>query len=217
MALSFKSREINRIYIIDDDDFVRSTLVDTVTDSNFQAVAQDHKVERVDQYLVDCFNQHDAVISDYQLQKKNYFPTNGAEVVSKCFDKGIPSILVTKYEPHIAEIRRFRQNIPVIINPEALEPETLTVGLQLCIDEMLGNFLPSRKLWRALVRVDGVDDNHVYIIIPSWDMNKAISLNKNDLPKEIVETAIADKRMHVRVNLGASSADDLYFVNWEQN
>jgi hypothetical protein len=214
MAL-IKNREINRIFIIDDDEEFRSTLEDTVQESNFKAFPQNERVENFDKYLMDFVHQDDAIVSDHQLKKKNYFPVNGAEVVYKCYERGIPSVLVTRYETHIGEIRKFRKNIPVILNPEDFEPATLVKSLEICIEEFNGEIKPQRKLWRTLVRIDSIDKNHIYIVIPGWDRNEIISLNIEDLPTDVKANIQPDLRLHAKANIGTESPNDLFFIDWE--
>lgn len=208
---------INRICIVDDDAEGRAAMELTIEDSEFDAVPQNEKIQTLDSYFLNVVKPHDAVVSDHHLRKKNYFPVNGAEVVSVCYTKQIPSILVTKYEDGfiVDEIRRFRHRIPVILNPEEFQPDSLIQSLELCINEFKGEFTPSRKAWRTLIRIDYVDDTHFYIIIPSWNPNEGISIAKSDLPYEVRNILKDDLRIHAEVNIEASSKNDLFFINWE--
>lgn len=217
MTNKIKDWTINRICIIDDDEESRSAMELTIEDSQFTPIPQNDKVQNIDAYFLNIVKPHDAVVSDHHLKKKNYFPINGAEVVHMCYTKQIPSILVTKYDEGavIDEIRRFRPQIPVILNPEEFEPDSLMKSLEICINEFRGEFLPSRKAWRSLIRVDSVDENHFYITIPSWNRNGGISLPKSDVPQEIRNVLKDDLWLHADVNIDASSKNDLFFINWE--
>jgi hypothetical protein len=215
MGALIKNRQIDRICIIDDNEEFRLGLEDTVQESDFIPVSQNERVDNLEMFLNDIVQINDAVVSDHQLKKKNYFPVNGAEVVYRCYERGIPSVLVTRYEPHIGEIRKFRKNIPVILNPEEFEPDTLYKSLEVCIDEFNGEIKPARKIWRSLVRIDSLDKNHIYVIIPSWDTNEIISLNIEDLPEKMRSVIEPDLRLHAKVNIGCESANDLFFLDWE--
>lgn len=215
MAKTIAEKTIERIIIIDDNEEFRSGLEDTVQESQFMAFSQDDKVEDIDVFLQNNIQKDDAIITDHQLKIKNYFPVNGAELVSRCYTINTPAVLVTRYETHIDQIRKFRRNIPVIINPENFEPDTLIKGLEICIKELNGDFKPDRKGWRTLVRIDSLDDNHLYLIIPSWNCNDVISINRSDLPENINRIIHPDMRLHAQINIGSENSNDLYFSNWE--
>jgi len=215
MGKTIATKIIDRIHIIDDNEEFRVGLEDTVQESDFIAIPQNEKVENFNLFLKEKICANDAVISDHQLKIKNYFPINGAEVVSRCYESKIPAVLVTRYETHIDQIRKFRKNIPVIINPENFEPDTLIRGLEVCIKEFNGIINPDRKGWRTLVRIDSFDENHIYLIIPSWNCNDVISINKSDIPDEIAKNIQEEKRLHARINIGSELSNDLFFSDWE--
>jgi len=208
-------KQIDRICIIDDDEDTRNSLEERVQDSGFEPFMQDKKVKDVEAFLNQYLTPRDAIISDHQLRIKNYFPMNGAEVVSKCYEKHIPSILVTRYEANISEIRRFRKFIPVILNPSDFETAALIDGLMTCVNEFKGNFQPDRRMHRNQVRVDAKDDSHIYINIPGWDTNEIISIAKEEVPPEIWEVSESDRILHVKVNVGCESINELFFDQWE--
>lgn len=215
MGVKINNWQIDRVCIIDDNEEFRSALEDTVQESDFIPIPQNEKIDSLERFLMDVVQPHDAVVTDHQLKKRNYFPVNGAQVAYACYDRRIPSVLVTRYEPHIGEIRKYRKNIPVILNPEEFEPETLLKSLEICINEFEGKIKLERRVWRSLIRIDSFDKDHIYVIIPSWDPNEVISLNTEDLPVEIKNVIEPDKRLHAKVNIGCESANDLFFTEWE--
>jgi hypothetical protein len=217
MSIEIENRKIESVCIIDDDDDSRSTMELTIEDSHLIPLSQNEKVNNLEEYLLKYVQQNVAIVSDHHLKKKNYFPVNGAEVIYNCYEKKIPSVLVTRYEPHIGEIRKFRKNIPVILNPEEFNPDTLIKSLSICIKEFRGEISDERKPWRTLIRIDDVDSSHIYIVIPAWNPNEIISLNTEDLPRDIQEIISTDLRLHAKVNIDAESGNDLFFLDWELN
>lgn len=216
MGVKIVDRDIDRLCIIDDDENSRSGLVEMLYDTRFQSFAQKERVEDVDSYIKDFLKPSDAIISDHQLKQKNYFPINGAEIVSMCYSLNKPGILVTRYDKtQIMEIRRFRDRIPVILNPSEFEADTIYQSLEICIRELNGEIRADRKLWRTLVRVDSFDEHHIYIIIPGWDTTEVISVARKELPQEVEAVIDVDKRLHVGANIGCENPNDLYFSNWE--
>jgi hypothetical protein len=215
MGMIIADKKVDRLCIIEDDERTRLSYVEHFFDSDFESFPQG-KVENVELFIRYTLNSSDAVISDHQLKKKNYFPINGAEVVSMCYEKHIPSVLVTKYDQaQLHEIRRFRRNIPVILNPSLFDEDVILRSLEVCIKEFKGELKADRKLWRTLVRIDAIEGNFIYIIIPGWDTTEAISIGMDELPGHIRPIVAVDKRMHVQINLGCESVKDLYFGEWE--
>ena len=217
MGIQISDRQIDSVCIIDDDPEGRAAMELTIEDSELTAIPQNEKIQDLDTYFADIVNKHDAVVSDHHLRKKNYFPVNGAEVIARCYNNKIPSILVTKWEDGVVmdEIRKFRQHIPIILSPEEFEPDSFIRSLEICVDEFHGKFVPSRKVWRSLIRVDSVDENHFYITIPSWNPNSGLSLSKSDVPEKIRKVLKDDLWLHADVNIDARSKNDLFFINWE--
>lgn len=214
MVHTIANRKISRIHIIDDNEVFRGTLEDTIVDSDFEPLQQ-NGAHNIEEFLRENVGHNDAIVTDHHLMKGSYFPVNGAEITFMCYDKKIPSLLVTKYETYISDIRRFRHKIPVILNPEDFEPDTLIQGLEICINEFNGKVRADRKGWRTLLRIDSTDEAHIYVLIPAWNPNEIVMLNKADLPSEIVKIAVTDHRLHAVVNVGAELSKDLYFTQWE--
>lgn len=220
MSIKIEGFDINNVCIVDDDDLARESLEFTVEDAKMTALPQDESVEDIEAFLTFCKLHADAVVSDHHLMKKrNYFPVNGAEFVSKCYDRNIPSVLVTRYElPEIHDIRMYRHKIPIVLAPEEFGPESFLKSLETIINEFKGVYVSERKPWRTLVRVDDVDiegKGNFYVFVPAWNPNKAISLNKKGLPEQLQKLITPDFRFHAKVNLGANSLNDLFFKDWE--
>jgi hypothetical protein len=215
MSIKIADKQIERVSIIDDDDDSRSSMEFTIQDLKLTAVPQNDKVGNIDAFFIQL-PAIDAVVSDHHLKKKNYFPINGAEVIYKCYEKRIPAVLVTRYEQHNYDIRKFRQRIPVILTPDEFDPDSLIKSFEVCINEFNGKFLNGRKAWRTLIRIDDMDETNFYIIIPAWNQNETVSLSRSLLPEHINRIIQADYRLHAEVNIDAEYSSDLYFVSWEE-
>jgi len=83
---------------------------------------------------------------------------------------------------------------------------------------------PETRLWRALVCVVTNKAERVVFRIPAFGHRRKdrVNLAKADLPPEIVaviEAGPTEKNpgpyLHARVNIGAASAEDLRFEDWE--
>jgi uncharacterized protein YkuJ len=216
MSIFIGSRNIDKVCVIDDDEDFRSELEETITDANLSAVPQELPIQDAKSFLDLILDRCQAVVSDHNLmQRGRYFPVNGAEFVSMCYSRRLPALLITRIEQPNSEIRRYRRNIPVVVNPEEFDPEVLIHSLDICLQEFDLKFAASRKPWRTLIRVDEVDGNNINVIIPGWDQNEKIAINMADLPFDIQKDLYPDKRMHAKVNIGAECRDELYFFDWE--
>lgn len=216
MAITLIDRKINKIHIIDDDSEGRDGYQLAIEEMSVEPIVQNERVENIEKYLL-SLNSEDAVVSDHHLKKaSSYFPINGAEFVSKCYERRIPSLLVTKYEQaSYHEIRPFKHRIPVVLKPEEFNPDSLVASYIISINEFKGNIIPSRKTWRTLVRLDDVDEKSVMAILPSWNRNFIIDLRRTELPPEIEKAAKVDSRFYAFVNIDAEDPCELFFHSWE--
>ncbi len=117
-------------------------------------------------------------------------------------------------ESVIDEIRKYRQKIPIILSPEDFDPDSLLRGLEICVNEFKGKLIPERKLWRTLVKIEDINETHVYLLIPAWNPNKIILVNRNIITLHISDRLSSDMRLFAKVNIGASPASELYFSDW---
>ena len=222
MSVTLLDRKINKIHVIDDDTDSRESYGLTVEEMEVETVLQNDRVDNIDTFLLTIGNQ-DAVVSDHHLKKSSsYFPVNGANFIYRCYEKHVPSVLVTKYEmASYHEIRPFKRNIPVVLTPEQFNPDTLIKALELCVSEFKGNLSQTRKTWKTLVRFDDVlrdEANNKTVamaILPSWNRNLVINLKMIELPDEIQKIAEPDLRLYAYVNIDAEDPYELYFQNWE--
>jgi len=215
---------IKRVTIIDDDPDVRQSYGFSVEDLALEPILIDGPVQEPATFLAEITSSANAAICDHHLMKvKSYSSCNGAPLVSEMYKMHFPAILCTKYEDaSIDEIRPLRRNIPVLLNPSDLEPESFEHGIRLCINEFKGEFVPVRRPWRALVRVEDVDDgkgiDSFFVVVPSWDSNQVIRLFHKDVPENIRSLIVPGKRLHAMVNLGAERYEEIYFEyeSWEE-
>jgi hypothetical protein len=216
MSLRIGDREITKILVVDDEKAGRESYGLTVEEVDVETILQEEKTESVDKFFMKL-NAQDAVVSDYHLRRtSSYFPMNGAELVSGCYDRHIPSVLLTRYEkPYIHEIRPFRNKIPVMLPPDEFTPDTLRWALTECVNEFNGHVSVNRKTWRTLVRIDQVDEASVLVFVPSWNSSEAIELRKAELPQELLVSLKPDLRIFAKVNIEAENVFELFFTNWE--
>jgi hypothetical protein len=218
MGLSISGRIVNRIQIIDDDPNVRASYEYPIEELNLTPVEEEGPLPILCDFIRRSRDVADAAICDFQLRVRNYAGFNGAETVALMYQNKFPAVLCTRYDQSsIDEMRKFIRYIPVLINPDELNPVSIVKGIELCLNEFAEKFTSNRKPWRTLVRIDDLDDENgfFYMIIPAWNPNQIIRIKKTDIPQKVSEKFKTRSRFHAQVNLGAESNRDIYFDNWE--
>ncbi|MDQ1292577.1 MAG: hypothetical protein QG608_457, partial [Actinomycetota bacterium] len=146
----------------------------------------------------------------------------GAELAAKLYDKGVPAVLCTRWEQaSFDELRKYRPKLPSLLRPDDLDAESLLRSFEAVIRELAGEFAVQRRPWRTQVHVVEVAKQEptpvFYIDLPSWPEKEIIRLLLSDLPTRMQDILEDDKRLHAMVNLGAETAADLYFIEWEES
>lgn len=77
--------------------------------------------------------------------------------------------------------------------------------------------LSSERLCRTLIRIINVYPNLGVcdMVIPGWDTHKRVLLSLAQLPYHIRSLVEPNKRFHAQVNIGAKTASNLRFEDWE--
>ena len=218
MSLILRDRQIQRIQIVDDDPYVRESHKELVEDMELLPVNGQARLPNLDQFILDVQQNADAAICDHHLTPRQYASFKGAEAVATLYHQRFPAILCTKYEEaNLDEIRPFRRQIPVLLTPSELNLQSVRKGFEICVEEFNNNYLPSRRPWRTLIRVDDADNVFAYLIVPAWNPQRVVRLLLSEIPtiiRQRIESG--QERFHAKVNIGAEQAEDLYFTDWEE-
>jgi hypothetical protein len=221
MGLLVAGREIERVSIVDDDGAARQGYEYSIEDLELIPIQEVGPLGQLETFLARTAGASDAAICDHHLRKRNYAQFNGAEAVAAWYRHGFPALLCTRYETaEIEEIRRYRRWIPVLMKPDHLDPTAIENGLFRCIAEFGGEFQPSRRPWRTLIRVDDVVEDgpqrHWFgAIVPAWDHSEVVRVWFDQVPPAVRDIIAPDVRLHAEVNIGAEDPEEIYFSNWE--
>jgi hypothetical protein len=220
MSIQLADRTIKRIAIIDDQADVRASYEFNVEDLGLESVSEAGPLDSLINVVAGMAEKSDAAICDYNLKVKDYSAFNGAELVAALYKAFFPALLCTKWHTaSIDEMRPYRRFIPTLLDPGDLDPSSISSGLEVCIREFAGTYLPIRKPWRALIRVEDVrgtqGTSFVYVIIPSWNTKEVVRLPHDVFPEELIPRLRTGARIHARVNLGAENHEELFFEDWE--
>jgi hypothetical protein len=224
MAIEIGQHSISRVHVIDDDASVRESYCENVQDMQLEPV-EVHSVEDFNYLIRQMDPLHDGMICDYQLTAGKYSRVNGDVVASEAFKQGIPVILCTSYHPMTTLVGELRQFIPMVIHPNDLSKAAVEHAFGLCIAEREGRFVDTRKACRTLIRIEGIEEFgekiRLSVQIPAWKSTGiVVDVRRSDFPILQEVTSLLDKlsdfRATAEINLGARSADELYFSNWKQ-
>jgi hypothetical protein len=220
MALVLSGTNINRVGVVDDSEDTRDTISDELHDAQVQPAPFDGPFGSLNELIDTVTAAADAVVCDHHLTPRNYAPCTGAEAVANWYANRFPAVLVTRYEKaEIEGIRKFRRNIPSLIPSDEANPDTIVKGLETCIEEFNGRFIPPRKPWTNMFRVDDIDETsnpqQVYVVVPGWESKEAIKLTLDMFPEALREHVKPNERFYAEINLGAETQEDLYFENIE--
>jgi hypothetical protein len=221
MPLPVEQRKINKVFVVDDNAYAREAMAECVIDASLKPIIIDESLPSMKVFIQKLIAEPDAAaIFDHHLMPGNYAVFTGAEAVASLYQHRFPALLVTAWSSaDIDNIRRFRRFIPTLIQSGDAEADTITHGLQQCLQEFDGRYAPERKPWRTLVRVEDISRESkialVNAVIPAWNPNQVVRFPLDLVDRkyhEIVNTGI---RFFAQVNIGAVRQDDLFFEKFE--
>ncbi len=220
MAIVIDGTRVERVPIVDDSDDDRDTIGDDLRDFNLTPQPLAGPFGTVDQLLQAVINGGEAAVCDHHLTPRNYAPCTGAQLLKQCYERKFPSVRVTKYEKaNIDQIRPYRRSIPALIPSEDANPEMIVKGWELCVGEFKGQYVPTRKPWRTMLRVEDViqtsNQVDVYVFVPGWNSDEAIKLSLAMFPEQLRQHVLPNERLFAVVNVGAENQEDLYFEAFE--
>lgn len=216
MALVLNGTRIDRVGVVDDSADARDTISDDLRDADFIPQPFVGPFKTLNQLLRAVPSRADAVVCDHHLSPRNYAPCTGAEAVGHWYENRFPSVLITRYEKaEIEQIRRYRKGIPALIPSDEAGSDVIVKGFEVCIGEFNDHFIPARKPWVNMFRIDDVDDTsqsvQVYVVVPGWNSDEAIKLPLDMFPEDLRKHVKTEERFFAKMNLGAENQEDLYF------
>jgi hypothetical protein len=214
-----QSEPLQRVALVDDDQSVRAGYHWTVEDAGLIAVDEAGPLGTIEEASRIIQSDSDAALCDHQLQVHDYAYFSGAELTASLNTQQFPAILCTRWEEaHIDYIRPYRRWIPVLMRPEELNPESLVQSISVCRQEFESGPADFRRPWRTQIHVAEIDvDNDLfYVELPSWSRDLVIRLRGDILPDSLRSSIEPGMRLHAQVNAAAETAEDLYFIDWEE-
>lgn len=213
--------DLHRVAVIDDDENVREQYgIQVELWERSPIVFRDQSIGALESVLKRTQGV-DAGISDYKLRTSGYALFNGAELVSKWVQQGVPGLLCTRFgTAEITQIRPYLRYIPQILDPELLSPDSIEFAFARALEEIDGVFRDERKPWRAQVTFLDEDESNpdlLLVELPSWDGTDRIWVSRKSLPLALAAVVAPGMRTFAKANLGTDNGLSLYLAEWEVN
>jgi hypothetical protein len=133
----------------------------------------------------------------------------------------VPALLVTTYSMDAdVGIRRWRAGIPVLLDRDAVDQDSLNAAFVKCLRELRDGPPPSRQTLPAIVRVERrsseTGEPVLDVIVGSWNPRKAVRLPVSMLPQNLQGSVKEGSRLIADVNIGAENGDELFFQNFRE-
>ena len=209
---------LHKVAVIDDEPEVRASYADYLEDLGWEPVDEPGPLGRLDRFVEKSRRHSHAAICDHRMRISNYAGFDGAQLVSRYYQKRFPALLCTRFEDDIDEIRPHRKYIPILLNWEDLmDPDTIRFSFERLFAELRGEIPPSRRPWRTLIHVCDVDRQRgfFHFFVPGWNPHKGLRLRIRDIPRDVQPHLHDDSWLHAHVNIGAENHEDLFFERWE--
>lgn len=222
MSLLIFEKEIRRIHVIDDDPDVRSAYLEYVSDMNVEGVDVSNSIQDIDAFFNTIDSQHDGIICDYQLTGKKYSAHNGDVYGKAAYERHIPFILSSHFQP--LSLNGQRRYIPKAVAADDFGIEIVKEAFQLCVQEFGGTFSSQRLPVRTLVRIEGMQpygtSYQLNVVVPNWHPHTGIQILIDstaipDLDRIRTEIeSVGEARLTAEVNTGAEDSAELFFTEW---
>lgn len=213
-------REIVRVAIVDDEPTSRAALAMCVDDSPLESLALAGPLGELATAFGMIEQEAQGCICDHQLQAHGpYAQFSGAELAAWNNQRGLPSVLCTRYLGKSTEMPMIRgrlRHLPVLRTPDQLEqPEQIVKALEDCVSELGGSFSPERRSWRTQVVVEQFDrnDRTVLVSLPAWQVDDPVRVRIDDVPTSLHDGLGVGSRMFARANIGTAQKELLY-IEW---
>lgn len=216
--MQISGQTLTTVLVVDDDPGARESYEYALEDLKLKVIFEDGPLEDLVEALKALNSKADALICDYHLRKHNYSAFNGDVFVAESYRASVPGLLCTSYSDFdITLMRTRRRFIPNLVKSDEFGPEIIIKAFTRCVLENKGEFDPSRKPWRTLVRIEEVppDVDYCYVVVPAWRPEEKVRVLCEDfdpvMPKQLREGA----RFHAEVNIGVGTTQELYLCKWE--
>jgi hypothetical protein len=212
--------EIEQVKIIDDQPDAAEWLSYEVEEAGFRPIIVPCPAPPLDQLPL-LIEPRTGFIFDHLLSPGNCANYVGAEAAAVMYALRTPALLITTYSMDAdVGIRRWRASIPVLLDRDAVDQDSLNAAFVKCLRELRDGPPPSRQTLAAIVRVERMSsetgERVLDVIVGSWNPRKAVRLPLAMLPDNLRGSVQEGTRFVADVNIGAETGDELFFANFRE-
>jgi len=220
MITCLSDLNLNTIAIVDDDPENAETYSINVEHGGGKAITFTENLGDLEPLLQEVEAKANGVLCDHRLGHRTLATFTGARAVAEWFKHKFPAILVSSYvnlDMHTT-IREWRRYIPVVIDKDAITKEAIIKGFADCKQELASNLPTYRKPRRAIVMVvdsgEYAGAEYIDAIVAQWS-RMPVRFPKSLLGQLESHSIEMGMRFIADVNIGARSAEELFFENFE--
>ena len=219
------TRQNARVALVDDDPAEREAVGIQLEDAGFEPILVESLNLTIESAVDQLRGMAVAAVCDHLLSRGGLANFTGAELVAGLYDCHVPAVLLSGYlqDDQDVSIRRYRDKIPVLLSRKETNSSRLKDGISTCQGEIGGEVSPERIGLRSLIRVVNrtiENDDIVSVIVPAWSQDTLVRLPTallGEFAAMLPESGEVQPRLYLigTVNIGAQSAGDLYFNDFE--
>ncbi len=212
---------IQKVAIVDDDENDAGIEEWEVKQAGFEPIPINRSFKRLEDLAAFIKSEAQGALCAHRLSRYGSAPFYGAKLVASLYDLKIPALLITEFSSidNDVSIRKWRDKIPVLLNHDEADAESIRRGIEQCLSELHGDPPEARVPYRVLLRVRNIgneaNEEVVDVIIPGWNSRRAVRFPASLIPPDLRDKLAPGVRFFARVNIGADKADDLYFRDFE--
>lgn len=212
---------IQKIAIVDDERNDAEIAETDVKHAGFEPIAINRTFRRIEELLAYIKSEAQGALCTHRMSRFGFNNFYGANLVASLYDLKIPAVLITQYTDidNDVSIRRWRDKIPVLLNRDEADAESIRRGIENCLLELQGHLPESRIPYRVLLRITNIgnesNEQVVDVIIPGWNPYRAVRFPLALIPVDLHAKLSPGVRLFAKVNIGAEKSEDLYFREFE--
>jgi hypothetical protein len=210
------------VAIIDDNARQRERLADFVKSRSFEPLVFEQQLGSIEMTVMEARERGASyAVCDHRLFEGNYARFFGAQAVAAFYDARVAPVLVTGWENDDVEtsIRLYRQKIPSLLHSKDASPQRLELELEKSGREVIeGVVAVEREPCPAILSVTDIlrrgGEAVVRAIVSQWHPTEEVGFPLAMVPQGLREAAQPGRFLYADVNVDATSAEDLFFVNF---
>ena len=201
-----------RVAVVDDDPHSRDVAAGWISEFGDEPVVFAEAEGTLDDWVAAIVSARcDAAFVDYRLSMLGYASFSGAQLASNLTCRNIGAVLLTTYRRDgIVDFPQYGRRIGFVLQKSQLDDESYGTALGTAIDLAAGKVLPDQEPFRTLVRVDSVEGDNDFVIVPALSFGEGLRVSRSFLSASLGGDVAEGTRFLADVNIGARTADSVF-------